>query len=109
MAIKANLVIDQGSDFIQDLQVTHANSASINLSGYTGSAMLRKTYTSEAQKTFTVTTNQNGIVQLRLNSANTESLQPGQYVWDCELTEINSGIVTRIVEGIVTVTPSVTR
>jgi hypothetical protein len=109
MAMKANLIIDQGSDFIQDIEVTHANNALVNLSGYTGAAHLRKSYTADTYKAFAVSTTANGIVQIRMNSSNTDSLSPGQYVWDCELTQTNTSIITRIVEGIVTVTPSVTR
>ena len=109
MAMKANLIIDQGSDFIQDIEVTHANNALVNLTGYTGAAHLRKSYTADTYKAFTVSTTANGIVQIRMNSSNTDSLSPSQYVWDCELTQANTGIITRIVEGIVTVTPSVTR
>lgn len=109
MAAKANLVIDQGSDFIQDIEVTDANNALVNLTTYTGAAQIRKTYSSESYKAFTVATSANGIVQLSINAANTNALSPGQYVWDCELTELNTGVVTRIVEGIVTITPSVTK
>lgn len=109
MAAKANLVIDQGSDYIQDIEVTRANNAIINLTGYVGAAQIRKSYTTDTYKSFYVATNANGIVQLTMNAANTQALTPGQYVWDCELTELNTGVVTRIVEGIVTVTPSVTR
>lgn len=109
MAAKANLVIDQGSDFIQDIEVTDANNILIDLTTYTGAAQIRKTYSSETYKAFTVATNANGIVQITINAANTNALSPGQYVWDCELTEINTGIVSRIVEGVVTITPSVTR
>jgi hypothetical protein len=32
----------------------------------------------------------------------------GRYVYDCELTDVN-GAVTRLIEGIATVTPQVTR
>lgn len=109
MAAKANLVIDQGSDYIQDLEITDANNNVVDLTNYTGAAQIRKAYSSESYKSFTVAANSSGIVQLTINSANTSSLAPGQYVWDCELTELNTGIVTRIIEGIVTITPSVTR
>jgi hypothetical protein len=109
MAVKANLIIDQGSDYIQDIEVSDANNVIVDLSTYSGAAQIRKTYTSETFKAFTVATNANGIVQISINAANTNALAPGQYVWDCELTELNTGIVTRIVEGIVTITPSVTK
>lgn len=109
MAAKANLVIDQGSDYIQDIEVSDANNNLIDLSGYTGAAQIRKTYTSSTFKAFTVATTANGIVQIAIDSANTNSITPGQYVWDCELTDNSSGLVTRIVEGTVIITPSVTR
>lgn len=109
MALKANLVIDQGSDYIQDIEVSDANNNLVNLSGYTGAAQIRKTFTSSTHKAFTVATNANGIIQIFMDAANTNSLSSGQYVWDCELTENLTGIVTRIVEGIVVITPSVTR
>lgn len=109
MAQRANLIIDQGSDYIQDIEVTDANNNLLDLTGYTGAAQIRKTYSSSTYKAFTVVTSNNGIAQISMNSANTNSITPGQYVWDCELTQISNGIVTRIVEGNVTVTPSVTR
>ena len=109
MAVKANLVIDQGTDFVQDIEVSDGNNVVIDLSGYTGAAQIRKTYSSSSYKAFTVATNANGIVQIYMNAANTNSITPGQYVWDCEITENFSGTVSRIVEGVVIITPSVTR
>jgi hypothetical protein len=43
-----------------------------------------------------------------MNSANTSVVTPGRYVYDVLLTS-GTGIKTRIIEGIVTVLPSVTR
>lgn len=109
MAPRANLLIDQGSDYIQDIVVTDTSNNALDLSGYTGAAQIRKSYSSTNSMSFSVATTSNGTVQISMSSSNTNLLTPGQYVWDCELTEISSGIVTRIVEGNVTVTPSVTR
>jgi len=109
MAPRANLLIDQGSDYIQDIIVTDTSNNALDLSGYTGMAQIRKAYSSTNAISFSVATTSNGTVQISMSSSNTNLLTPGQYVWDCELTEISSGIVTRIVEGNVTVTPSVTR
>ena len=109
MAPRANLLIDQGSDYIQDIVVTDTSNNALDFSGYTGAAQIRKSYSSTNSMSFSVATTSNGTVQISMNSSNTNLLTPGQYVWDCELTEISSGIVTRIVEGNVTVTPSVTR
>lgn len=109
MASKANLVIDQGSTFSTDLTMTDENGDGLYLVGYVANAQIRKWYTSSnAAATFTATINTvSGVVTLSLTANQTSNLVAGRYVYDVELTE--SGIISRIVEGIVTVTPQVTR
>jgi len=46
MAIIANLFIDQGADFQITVDVTDVNGAVLNMSGYSASAQIRKTYES---------------------------------------------------------------
>jgi hypothetical protein len=43
-----------------------------------------------------------------MNAANTSSITAGRYVYDLEVTDTNN-VISRLVEGIVTVTPQVTR
>lgn len=106
MAIKSNIVIDQGSDYEVTIDVTDANNVPTNLTGYVGAAQMRKHYTSLTSTPFTVSIFANtGAVTLSMNSATTGVLSPGRYVYDCELTS-NTNVVTRLVEGIVTVSPS---
>jgi len=108
MATKANLVIDQGTTFTTTLTVTDDDGTALDLTGYTGSAQLRKHYTSSNSVSFTVlVTPVSGEVTLSLTANATANITAGRYVYDCELT--NSGTVSRILEGIVTVTPQVTR
>lgn len=109
MASRGNLIIDQGSDYIQDIVVTDFSNNVINLTGYSGLAQIRKTYSSNTYKSFSVATTANGIIQISMNAANTESIVPGQYVWDCEIVDNSTEIVTRVIEGTAIVTPSVTR
>jgi hypothetical protein len=94
MAVKANITIDQGSSFETTLDVTDDNGDPINLTGYTGAAQMRKHYTSSNSFAFTVANATANIVS-------------GRYVYDCELT--TGSTVSRVLEGIVTVTPQVTR
>jgi hypothetical protein len=47
-------------------------------------------------------------VALSMNAATTGSITAGRYVYDVESVDA-SGTVIRLVEGIVTVTPQVTR
>ena len=54
MAQVANIYIDQGSDFVIQVDVTDAAGDVLNLTGYTASAQIRKTYSSStATATFT--------------------------------------------------------
>lgn len=108
MASKANLVIDQGTTFTTTITVTDDEGTALNLTGYTGAAQIRKHYTSSNSVSFTVSiAPATGEVTLSLNANATANLNAGRYVYDCELTL--SGIVSRVLEGIVTVTPQVTR
>lgn len=109
MAIKANLVIDQGSSFSATINVADASGAVYNLSGYTVAAQMRKNYTSSVAVTFSSTHNGNGgEITLSLLPVSTASIEPGRYLYDVEATS-SGGSVMRIVEGIVTVTPGMTR
>lgn len=109
MATKANLVIDQGTTFSTDLALTDENGDSINLSGYTANSQIRKWYTStNASATFTSLINTtSGTITLTLSANQTSNLVSGRYVYDVEIN--NGSTVSRIVEGIITVTPEVTR
>ena len=107
MAIKVNLIIDQGTDYTTNINVTDDNDVAVDLTGYTGSAQMRKHYTSATVYSFTVGI-QTGIVTLSMNAAVSSVITSGRYVYDCELVNAQ-GKTSRLVEGIVTVTPQVTR
>ena len=49
-----------------------------------------------------------GQITMAMDSATTANVTPGRYVYDVLITS-GSGVKTRIIEGIVTVLPSVTR
>ena len=109
MATKANLVIDQGATFSADLSLTDENGDGLYLSGFTANSQIRKWYSSSnAAATFTTSINvDSSVITLSLTANQTSNLVAGRYVYD---VEINDGSeVSRIVEGIVTVTPQVTR
>jgi hypothetical protein len=108
MASKANLIVDQGTTFTTTITVTDDDGNALDLSGYTGAAQIRKHYSSSNSVNFSVSINSGtGEVTLSLTANATANLTAGRYVYDCELT--NSGTVSRILEGIVTVSPQVTR
>lgn len=107
MAVKTNIVIDQGTDFNSSFTFTDESDEPIDFSIYTANSQLRKTYTSSTSYTFQTSLTNNGIIILSMNAATTSNLSPGRYVYDLEVEA--SGVRSRLVEGVVTVTPQVTR
>jgi hypothetical protein len=109
MAVKSNIVIDQGTDFEVTINLKDADTTPITLDGYEGQAQVRKYYTSSRSYNFDVLISANtGEVTLAMSANTSANIAPGRYVYDCVLTS-NTNIVSRIVEGIVTINPRVTR
>ena len=108
MATKANLVIDQGATFSTDLTLTDENGDALNLNGYSSNSQLRKWYTSSNSVAFSTSVNTaTGVITLSLTSDQTANISAGRYVYDVEIS--NGTTISRVVEGIITVTPNVTR
>lgn len=109
MATKANLIIDQGSNFKTSINLTDDFDNIIDLTGYTGAAQIRKHYTSLTAYAFTVNIVPTaGEISLSLDANTSNSIPAGRYVYDCELT-YTDGTKSRIIEGTITVTPQVTQ
>jgi len=110
LAAFSEIVIEQGATFGSTLNVEDTYGNAINLYAYTANSQMRKSYYSSSATTITasVTGTANGEVTLSMTSSNTANLTPGRYVYDVIITSPTS-VVTRVVEGIVTVLPSVTR
>ena len=111
MAARANLYIDQGASFSSDVTVKDLNANAFNLTGFTAVAKMAKGYESTKTRTTISTTIAadplTGVVTLSLTPAQTTALSDGRYVFDLEITS-STGEVTRVIEGIITVTPQVT-
>jgi hypothetical protein len=110
MAIIANLYIDQGTDFSVTVDVTDTAGDILNLSGYSATAQIRKTYSSSSVSASFSTTiaEASGQVTLSLTDTQTTGLESGRYVYDLNITS-GSGVTTRVIEGQAIVTPGVTR
>jgi hypothetical protein len=112
MAIVANLVMDQGSDFSSTITVEDIVGNALDLTNYTVRGQVRKTYTSSTSYAFActkLTSHGPGKIQIALTPAQTASMRPGRYVYDVEIVHTSGAPVIRVVEGQVTVTPRVTR
>jgi hypothetical protein len=110
MAIISNLVIDQGTTFSADIDVTDRNGNIINLNNYTTAGQIRKNYNSSTSVAFTTSVfdANAGTVRIQLSSTQTGGMKAGRYVYDVEITSSDNQ-VTRIIEGQVEITPQVTR
>ncbi len=107
MANKINITVDQGSTFSQIFNVKYPDGSPVDLTVYNGAAQLRKHYSSTNNTPFAVALSSNGEATISLTANTTNSILPGRYLYDLEVSQGN--IVMRVVEGIVTVTPNITR
>jgi len=112
MAIYSNLVIDQGSTFSADIDVTDSNGDPLLLTGYTVAGQIRKSYSSTTAVDFdpaSVYSESGGVVRIGLSATTTNNMKAGRYVYDVEITKTSTSEITRIVEGQVEVRPGVTK
>ena len=110
MAAYSELTLEQGATFSTTVNVEDSQGTAINLAGYSASSQIRKSYYSTTANSFTstITSNANGEITLSMTAANTANLTAGRYLYDLLITAPDT-TKTRVVEGIITVLPSVTR
>jgi len=111
MAAIANLRIDQGASFSSDVTVTNSDGAVVDLSGYTTSARMAKSYGASSYVDITASVASDattGVIELTLTDTQTATLDaPSRYVYDVYITQTSSSTVTRVIEGVITVNPKV--
>lgn len=110
MAEYVELSIEQGTTFSTTINVNESDGTEKDLTTYSARSQMRKSYYSSSAKDFTMlkTDAAGGEITMSMTAANTSNLTPGRWVYDVEI-EDQSGVVTRIFEGIVVVMPGVTR
>jgi len=102
-----NLTVNAGADFDQTFTLENSQSnTTLNLSGYTAQAQMRKHSGSSSSVAFTTTIPNAsfGKVRLFLTSEQTSNIKPGRYVYDVVITNNSSGSKIRVIEGMVLVT-----
>jgi hypothetical protein len=110
-AAYSNLYIEQGTSFSTTITVDDVYGDVFNLTNYTARSQIRKShYSANTTAVFTTSVNSGqGSITLSLSAAVTANIAPGRYVYDTTITGTNNGQITRILEGSVDVSPSVTR
>ena len=111
MAARANLRIDRGATFSSDVTVTNSAGDVVDLTGYTTTAKMAKSYGASSSVTITAAVASDattGVIELTLTDTQTEALDaPARYVYDVYITQTSTSTVTRVIEGVITVNPKV--
>lgn len=112
MAAYVELFIDQGTTFNTVINLNDEDStAPINLAGCIVRSQMRRSYYSQnasANLTCTVTDADDGEITISLTDGETSNIKAGRYLFDIEVKD-TSNVVSRLLEGIITVTPQITR
>ena len=110
MATISNLFVDAGATYSNIITVSASNGQALNLTGYTVASQLRKSYSSSQSFAFTASVYDaaSGKIRLQLTPTQSESIPAGRWLYDVEISS-PSGTKTRVIEGIVTVTPQITQ
>lgn len=104
------LFLEKGSDFTTTITLADVNGDAYNLTNFTAKSQVRKSYYSTsttAEFKILINTPTTGVINMSLTSANTANIAPGRYVYDVVIKD-SANTVTRVLEGIVNVTPQVT-
>lgn len=112
MAAYVELFVDQGSTFNNIINLTDdITNASINVSGYIIASQMRRSYYSAnatANITCTITNAAQGEITMSMSANTTANIKAGRYLFDLKTIDL-AGTVSRVLEGIITVTPATTR
>jgi hypothetical protein len=112
MASYVELFIDQGTTFKNTINLTDdTTNVAINVYGYSVSSQIRRSYYSaniSANITCNISNVSNGEITMSMTSANTTNIKAGRYVFDVvTLDPLN--VKTRVLEGIISINPQVTK
>lgn len=113
MAEYVELYMDQGTDFSTTIQLNEENNNQAqNLFGYIVTAQLRKSLLSinaTANLVCTIPQANTGEIFVELDAGNTANIPAGTYFFDVKTNDTLTGIRSRLIEGVMFVTPSITR
>lgn len=107
--------IEKGTDFVSQLTLKDSYGSPYDLSYFSVNSVAKISYISSnvaLQFTSDIIDAANGVIQLSANAATTANVVPnyvGRLVYDVVITDTNSGAKSRVLEGQITVSPSVTQ
>jgi len=115
-----DIVINQGTDVAIEIHLENDSGSTYDLTSRSVSAKMKRRYADSANDPDTVAFNavvttppEDGIITMSLTNTETDALKTrGRYVYDVEVSYTDSDdneIIQRVLEGQITVTPSVTK
>lgn len=110
MATVANLEIDQGSDWVSEITLENDDGTPMQLNGFTVYSQFRKSFGSLIGYSFIaeVLSDTEGKISLSLPGVTSSTIKHGRYLYDIEIIS-DTNVKTRVVQGIVTINPEITR
>jgi len=107
----ANLYLEQNSDFAVTITIDDVYQNLYDLSFFTANSQIRKSYYSaNATAIFNTQINvPSSTLTLELNANTTANIAAGRYVYDAIITNSNTNERIRIIEGVIDVSPCVSR
>ena len=114
MAEYVELYIDQGTTFNTTINLNDDDTnLPQNLTGFIVTGSLRKSLLSvntSGNISCSVSNTVGGEITLSMSASNTSNLSPGRYFFDIKTIDtIASNAVARLIEGIIVVSPGITR
>ena len=104
--------LEQGATFVSEMTLDDVTGVPYNLTGFSVRSQAKRSYYSaNATINFVseITDANNGIIKISANSAVTSNVPPVKLVYDVVITQDSTGIVTRVLEGQIFVSPAVTK
>lgn len=111
MAGYQDIFLNQGETFNTVITLDDQNAEPYNLYNFEVSSRAKKSYYSNTivlNFDASIIDANNGTIQLSANSAATANINPGRFVYDVVIKDNASGVVTRVLEGQIIVSPGVT-
>ena len=113
MAEYVELYIDQGSDFSTTVSLNDdSTNLPQNVTGYVVTSSLRRSLLSPnaaANLVCSIYDASNGEFLLTMTASETANLRGGSYLFDVKIYDTNTLTSSRLIEGVMFVTPSVTK
>lgn len=113
MAVFVELYMDQGATFNNIINIADdLTNDSINIAGFIVTSQMRRSYYSanpSANLNCEITDAISGEITLSLTPQQTANIKAGRYLFDVVLDDPSTNSIIRLIEGIITVTPGVTK